>query len=120
MSLTLMSEDSPRVSAHRRFEVETYGEGFLRVSLHFGVIEESDVPLALSLCPLAELDFGPMRTTYFPQSRSGDPDQARRYGPLARKPVRLFTQERQQRPEVLQFAVESGDRTGHTGRNVRN
>ncbi|MNQ26708.1 potassium transport protein Kup [compost metagenome] len=63
--LTVVSEDSPRVSADRRFEVEAYGEGFFRVSLHFGFIEEPDVPLALSLCHLTELDFSPMRTTYF-------------------------------------------------------
>nr|WP_260955895.1 potassium transporter Kup [Pseudomonas citri] len=63
--LTVVSEDSPRVADDRRFEVEAYGEGFFRVSLHFGFIEEPDVPLALSLCHLAELDFSPMRTTYF-------------------------------------------------------
>jgi KUP system potassium uptake protein len=63
--LTVVSEDSPRVPADRRFEVEAYGEGFFRVSLHFGFIEEPDVPLALSLCHLKELDFSPMRTTYF-------------------------------------------------------
>ncbi|WP_414920072.1 potassium transporter Kup [Pseudomonas sp. IT-P218] len=63
--LTVVSEDSPRVSAQQRFEVEAYGEGFFRVSLHFGFIEEPDVPLALSLCHLTDLDFSPMRTTYF-------------------------------------------------------
>jgi KUP system potassium uptake protein len=63
--LTVVSEDSPRVAPERRFEVEVYGEGFFRVSLHFGFIEEPDVPAALSLCHLSELDFSPMRTTYF-------------------------------------------------------
>ncbi|MGF6330162.1 KUP system potassium uptake protein [Pseudomonas sp. BS3782 TE3695] len=63
--LTVVSEDSPRVPEDRRFEVEAFGEGFFRVSLHFGFIEEPDVPLALSLCHLKELDFSPMRTTYF-------------------------------------------------------
>lgn len=63
--LTVVSEDSPRVSADRRFEVEAYGDGFFRVSLHFGFMEEPDVPTALSLCHLNELDFSPMRTTYF-------------------------------------------------------
>jgi KUP system potassium uptake protein len=63
--LTVVSEDRPRVAADQRFEVESYGEGFFRVSLHFGFIEEPDVPLALSLCHLKELDFSPMRTTYF-------------------------------------------------------
>ncbi len=63
--LTVMYEDQPRVPAHERFEVEAHGEGFYRVILHFGFIDEPDVPQALSLCPLDELDFSPMRTTYF-------------------------------------------------------
>ncbi|HEX8592254.1 MAG TPA: potassium transporter Kup [Pseudomonas sp.] len=63
--LTVVYEDTPRVPAQRRFEVESYGEGFYRVILHFGFIDEPDVPAALSLCHLQELDFSPMRTTYF-------------------------------------------------------
>ncbi|SHM82810.1 KUP system potassium uptake protein [Pseudomonas asturiensis] len=63
--LTVVYEDSPRVAAQQRFEVESYGEGFYRVILHFGFIDEPDVPAALALCHLAELDFSPMRTTYF-------------------------------------------------------
>jgi KUP system potassium uptake protein len=63
--LTVVYEDRPRVPADQRFEVEAYGEGFYRVILHFGFIDEPDVPAALALCHLAELDFSPMRTTYF-------------------------------------------------------
>ncbi|MDF0729499.1 potassium transporter Kup [Pseudomonas entomophila] len=63
--LTVVSEDSPRVSVNERFAVEAFGAGFFRVSLHFGFMEEPDVPLALSQCRAAELDFSPMRTTYF-------------------------------------------------------
>ncbi|WP_044873817.1 potassium transporter Kup [Pseudomonas sp. LFM046] len=63
--LTVASEDTPRVPAERRFEVDSYGDGFFRVILHFGFIEEPDVPAALKLCHLNELDFSPMRTTYF-------------------------------------------------------
>ena len=63
--LTVVSEDEPRVSADKRCEVEAFGEGFFRVRLHFGFIEEPDVPLALSLCRREGLDFSPMRTTYF-------------------------------------------------------
>ncbi|MGJ7548606.1 potassium transporter Kup [Pseudomonas alloputida] len=63
--LTVVFEDEPRVSAARRCEVEAFGDGFFRVCLHFGFMEEPDVPLALSRCQQADLDFGPMRTTYF-------------------------------------------------------
>lgn len=63
--LTVVYEDRPRVPAGERFEVEAYGEGFYRVILHFGFIDEPDVPQALTLCHLQDLDFSPMRTTYF-------------------------------------------------------
>jgi KUP system potassium uptake protein len=45
--------------------VDSYGEGFFRVILHFGFTDEPDVPQALKLCHLDDLDFSPMRTTYF-------------------------------------------------------
>ena len=63
--LTVVSEDQPRVPEHERFEVEAYGDGFFRVLLHFGFMDEPDVPAALKLCHLDDLDFTPMRTTYF-------------------------------------------------------
>ncbi|EKT4523469.1 potassium transporter Kup [Pseudomonas putida] len=63
--LTVVSEDRPRVPEHERFEVEVYGDGFFRVLLHFGFMDEPDVPAALRLCHLDALDFSPMRTTYF-------------------------------------------------------
>ncbi|MFL7966280.1 potassium transporter Kup [Pseudomonas kielensis] len=63
--LTVVYEDIPRVPPQRRFEVDAYGEGFFRVILHFGFTDEPDVPQALKLCHLDDLDFSPMRTTYF-------------------------------------------------------
>ncbi|MHC2145284.1 potassium transporter Kup [Pseudomonas sp. 210_17 TE3656] len=63
--LTVVSEDMPRVPTQHQFEVEAYGEGFYRVLLHFGFMDEPDVPAALKLCHLEGLDFSPMRTTYF-------------------------------------------------------
>ena len=63
--LTVVTEDTPRVAAQQQFEVEAYGEGFYRVLLHFGFMDEPDVPAALKLCHLEGLDFSPMRTTYF-------------------------------------------------------
>ncbi|MGA4815554.1 KUP/HAK/KT family potassium transporter [Pseudomonas aeruginosa] len=83
------NEDSPRVSPDRRFEVEAYGDGFFRVILHFGFMEGPNIPAALRLCHLNELDFRPMRTTYFLSRGDGDSIQAHRHGALARGVVRL-------------------------------
>ncbi len=63
--LTVVFEDEPRVNAGKRYEVEAFGDGFFRMNLHFGFMEEPDVPLALSRCQGSDLEFGPMRTTYF-------------------------------------------------------
>ena len=63
--LTVVFEDRPRVNPGKRFDVEEFGDGFYRVNLHFGFMEEPDVPLALSQCPRTDLDFSHMRTTYF-------------------------------------------------------
>jgi KUP system potassium uptake protein len=63
--LTVVTEDLPRVASDRRFEVDDFGEDFYRVLLHFGFMEQPDVPAALRLCHLDQLDFDPMRTTYF-------------------------------------------------------
>ena len=63
--LTVVNEDRPRVPPQERFEVESHGEGFFRVLLHFGFMDEPDVPAALTLCHEPSLDFSPMRTTYF-------------------------------------------------------
>lgn len=63
--LTVVSQDRPRVPVAQRFEVQAFGEGFYRVNLNFGFIEEPDVPAALQLCHLKDLDFSPMVTTYF-------------------------------------------------------
>lgn len=63
--LTVRYEDRPRVSRGERMEVEDFGDGFFRVVLHYGFMDEPDIPLALSHCPHEGLDFTPMRTTYF-------------------------------------------------------
>ncbi|MEH3023447.1 MAG: potassium transporter Kup [Pseudomonas oryzihabitans] len=63
--LTVRYEDRPRVSRGERMEVEDFGDGFFRVVLHYGFMDEPDIPLALSHCPHQGLDFTPMRTTYF-------------------------------------------------------
>ncbi len=63
--LTVISEDRPRVPEAERLEVQAHGDGFFRVLLHYGFMDEPDVPAALALCQRSDLNFSPMRTTYF-------------------------------------------------------
>lgn len=63
--LTVVNEDSPRVSPDKRMELHEHGEGFYRVILHFGFTEHPDVPYALTHSQVKTPDFEPMNTTYF-------------------------------------------------------
>lgn len=85
--LTVVFEDSPRLAPEQRFEIESYGEGFYGLSLHFGFKDDPDIPLALSQCPAQELDFQPMRTTFFLSRETVIP--AKRVG-LSRWREKLF------------------------------
>jgi len=46
--LTIRIEDVPYVSPEKRGETEEYGHGFYRVILHYGFMEEIDVPAELA------------------------------------------------------------------------
>jgi KUP system potassium uptake protein len=63
--LTVVTRDTPRIEDEQRFEALPYGDGFYRVLLHFGFMEEPNVPEALQQCRIDGLNFAPMRTTYF-------------------------------------------------------
>lgn len=63
--LTVVTEDSPRVSASQRLELNTFGDNFYRIILHYGFMEEPDIPKALAGCTFDHIDFSPMNTTYF-------------------------------------------------------
>ena len=62
--LTVKIEPIPHVDPAKRSTSEDLGEGFYRVTLHYGFMEESDVPAAL-----ASVDCGgayePMKTSFF-------------------------------------------------------
>ena len=45
--LTVQISDVPYVEPEKRFEVSAIGDGFFRVILHYGFMEDADVPAAL-------------------------------------------------------------------------
>lgn len=63
--LTAITSDKPRVDSAQRVEIACYGDGFYRVLLNFGFMEEANIPKALLLCERYGLKCPPMQTTYF-------------------------------------------------------
>ena len=64
--LTVRTEEVPYlINPRDRVALEKVEDGFWRAQIHFGFIEKPDVPGALAHVKDHELDFDPMRTTYF-------------------------------------------------------
>jgi len=63
--LHLRFEERPWVGAGERVAIEDLGHGFWRVTLHFGFMDEPDVPAALKLCAARGLPVPPFETSYF-------------------------------------------------------
>jgi KUP system potassium uptake protein len=63
--LTARTEQTPRVEPENRVLVEPLTNGFWRVTVSFGFMEEPNVPLALSLITNPALRIDPGSVTYF-------------------------------------------------------
>jgi KUP system potassium uptake protein len=63
--LSVHTKDVPRVPAAEREELIDHGEGFFSVRLHFGFMEDPDVPHALNHVLSSEVSFDPLHTSYF-------------------------------------------------------
>jgi KUP system potassium uptake protein len=64
MLLTVVIEDMPHVEPHRRCDLTDLGEGFFRLILRFGFMEESDLPEALATVSCGR-DIKMMETSFF-------------------------------------------------------
>jgi len=63
--LTVDVQDVPYVEAEDRYEVEELGQGFFRLTLHYGFMEETDIPTALARADLCGGPFEMMKTSFF-------------------------------------------------------
>jgi KUP system potassium uptake protein len=61
----VVTDEVPRVLPEDRHELETVGSGLYSLVLHYGFMEEPDIPAALAAVPGDELPFDPEQTTYF-------------------------------------------------------
>jgi KUP system potassium uptake protein len=76
--LTVRIEDVPFVAEDLRSTIEDYGQGFFRILLRYGFMEDIDVPLALSrikdcgeTCRMMDTSFFLARQSLLPSSRPG-------------------------------------------------
>ncbi|MDC8785669.1 potassium transporter Kup [Roseateles koreensis] len=63
--MTVMFQEVPWVPDSQRVEVEAMAPGFWRVKLHFGFMDQPDVPHALTLCAAKGLTIPAFETSYF-------------------------------------------------------
>ncbi len=63
--LTVLIEDVPYVDEGERHSVKDLGQGFYRVVLRFGFLEETDVPAALRTVTTCGEPFEMMKTSFF-------------------------------------------------------
>lgn len=63
--LTVNIEDVPYVDPEDRVEVKDLGQGFYRLILHFGFMQETDVPAILKKVKECGMEFNMMQTSFF-------------------------------------------------------
>lgn len=63
--LTVAIQDVPYVEAHERSAVKDMGKGFYRMTLRYGFLEETDIPLALKQVTMCGEPFEMMKTSFF-------------------------------------------------------
>jgi KUP system potassium uptake protein len=68
--LTIVTTNTPRSNDDERIEITPISERFTRVALHFGFMEEPNVPKALALARKQGLHFDIMSTSFFLSRRS--------------------------------------------------
>lgn len=73
--LTVMIEDIPRVPPGDRLEVEYRKQGIMQLVLHFGFMEDPDVPRALQYAQSLGLDVDRKNATYYVGSLTLIPEE---------------------------------------------
>jgi len=63
--LNVKVEDVPHVASERRIEFDNAGEGFYRMVLHYGFMDEVDIPRDLAFVKTCGEPFNMMSTSFF-------------------------------------------------------
>jgi KUP system potassium uptake protein len=63
--MTVRTEDVPRLPEAERLQIDHLGQNFHTVTIHYGFLEEPDIPRALALCRVGGFRFNLMETSFF-------------------------------------------------------
>ena len=113
--VSVNTEQTPRVSPDKRYEIEKLSEDFTKVTLHFGFMENPRVPAALATMRKAGLKFDIMTTSFFLGRRS------LKESPNSGMPVwqdRLFIMLSRQAANATDFFSIPSDRVVELGAQV--
>ena len=108
-------ENVPYVSPDEEVGVQDLGDGFFRVTLHRGFMEEMNVPRALAQRRRYRGAAQPGGHEFFPEPADTAGDQHEGHGALARAVVRLDDAQCRKPDGILLPAVASGGRAGGAG-----
>jgi KUP system potassium uptake protein len=70
ITLTIKTEDIPRVARHERIEIDRIGDNFIRVVAHYGFMETPSVPKIIEHCRRKDLNIDIAATSFFLSRRS--------------------------------------------------
>jgi KUP system potassium uptake protein len=63
--MTVVTEEVPRVAPEDRVHAEQLQQGFTRMIVHYGFMEQPDVPAALAQAAERGIEYKPLETTFF-------------------------------------------------------
>ena len=63
--MTVRTEDVPRLPEAERMQIDHLSQNFHTVTIHYGFLEEPDIPRALALCRVGGFRFNLMETSFF-------------------------------------------------------
>jgi KUP system potassium uptake protein len=63
--MTVHTDDVPRLPESERLQIDHLGRNFHTVTIHYGFLEEPDIPRALALCRVGGFRFNLMDTSFF-------------------------------------------------------
>jgi KUP system potassium uptake protein len=115
--LTVLIEDVPRTTGEERIELTDLKNGFYRVVLHYGYMQNPNVPSALSRCHESGLKLDLEEATYYIEHQS--PVHGRRKGGMIGWRDRLLAFMMRNSPDVTATYQIPSDRAVDLGLRIR-